>query len=182
MSSSPVGDISSAIFLSLGSNVGNREQQLQSAIKALPKEGVEVSSYSSVYRTEPLYVRNQPDFLNMVCRVETRLPARQLLESCLRVEHRLGRTRILEKGPREIDLDILFVGQALVEEDDLVVPHPLLYERKFVLVPLAEIAPAFRDPRTGLTVLQLLDQCQDESSVQRVGPLNQFRNGGDTCL
>lgn len=174
MSSSPRGDISSAVFLSLGTNMGDREQQLRSAISLLPQEKVKVSTCSSVYRTDPLYVRDQPDFLNMVCRVQTSLSAHQLLESCLRVEQRLGRTRTLKKGPREIDVDILFIGQAIIEDDDLVVPHPLLHERNFVLAPLAEIAPHFRDPRTGLSVLELRDRCQDQSGVEKVGTIEQL--------
>jgi 2-amino-4-hydroxy-6-hydroxymethyldihydropteridine diphosphokinase len=172
MSSSPDRTISSAVFLSLGSNLGNREQRLQSALSLLPEEGVSVLTCSSVYRTDPLYVRDQPDFLNVVCEVETSLSAHQLLESCLRIEQRLGRTRRLKKGPREIDLDILFFGQMIIEDQNLVVPHPLLYERNFVLVPLAEIAPDFRDPRTGLSVLQLKDRCRDDSSIERVGRWN----------
>ncbi len=171
MSSSPEATISSAVFLALGSNVGDREQQLQFALRLLPEEGVHVLTCSSVYRSDPRYVLNQPDFLNMVCEVETRLSAHELLDSCLRVERRLGRTRRLEKGPREIDLDILFFGQAIIEDQSLVVPHPLLHERNFVLAPLAEIAPHFRDPRTGLSVLELKDRCQDESGVERIGRL-----------
>jgi len=163
---------SAAVFLSLGSNLGNREEQLESALSALPGEAVKVLKCSSVYRTDPLYVQDQPDFLNMVCEVETQLSAHELLQSCLRIERRLGRVRALDKGPREIDLDILFFGQAIIEDQKLVVPHPLLHERNFVLVPLAEIAPAFRDPRTGLSVLELRGRCRDKSGVERVGRLS----------
>ncbi len=172
MSSSPDPAVSSGVFLSLGSNLGNREERLESALRILGEEGVNVLTCSSVYRTDPLYILDQPDFLNMVCEVQTHLSAHELLNSCLRVERRLGRTRLLEKGPREIDLDILFFGQAIIEDQHLVVPHPFLYERKFVLVPLAEIAPQFRDPRTGLSVLQLKDRCQDESGIEKVGRLS----------
>ncbi|MFB3904484.1 MAG: 2-amino-4-hydroxy-6-hydroxymethyldihydropteridine diphosphokinase [Acidobacteriota bacterium] len=172
MCSSPDGAALSAVFVALGSNLGDREQRLRSALRLLPGEGVGIAVCSSVYRTEPLYVRNQPDFLNMVCEVRTSLSAHELLATCLRVERRLGRTRLMAKGPREIDLDILFFGQAIIEDRALVIPHPLLYERNFVLAPLAEIAPDFRDPRTGLTVLQLKDRCPDSSSVERIGPLN----------
>jgi 2-amino-4-hydroxy-6-hydroxymethyldihydropteridine diphosphokinase len=173
MSSSSDGSVSSAVFLSLGSNLGNRERQLQGALGSLEEEGVTVVMFSSVYRTEPLYVPEQPDFLNMVCQVRTELSAHELLQSCLRVERRLGRIRRVKKGPREIDIDILFFGQAIIEDDDLVVPHPLLYERNFVLVPLAEIAPRFRDPRTSLSILELKERCQDESDIERVGRFNQ---------
>jgi 2-amino-4-hydroxy-6-hydroxymethyldihydropteridine diphosphokinase len=115
---------------------------------------------------------DQPDFLNMVCEVKTDRSAHRLLESCLRVEQRLGRTRRVDKGPREIDLDILFFGQAIIEDPELVVPHPLLYERNFVLVPLAEIAPEFRDPRTGLTIVELKNRTRDESAVEKIGRLS----------
>jgi len=172
VSSSHDQDFSSAIFLSLGSNVGNRGEQLQSALNVLAEESVNVVTCSSVYRTDPLYVLDQPDFLNMVCEVQTDLSAHTLLESCLRVERRLGRTRRVDKGPREIDVDILFFGQSIIDDQTLVVPHPLLYERNFVLVPLAEIAPHFRDPRTGLSVLELKNRSQDESDVKRVGRLS----------
>ncbi|RPJ86334.1 MAG: 2-amino-4-hydroxy-6-hydroxymethyldihydropteridine diphosphokinase [Acidobacteria bacterium] len=172
MSSSHDQDFSSAVFLALGSNLGNREEQLQAALGALVEEGVNVVTCSSVYRTDPLYVLDQPDFLNMVCKVQTDLSAHGLLESCLRVERRLGRSRHVDKGPREIDVDILFFGQAIIDDQTLVVPHPLLYERNFVLVPLAEIAPLFRDPRTGVTVLELKNRSQDESGVERVGRLS----------
>lgn len=173
MCSSSPPDISAAVLLSLGSNLGNREQNLQGALAGLCKRGAQVVTCSSVYRTDPLYVRNQPDFLNIACRVQTALSPEELLESCLRIEQSLGRKRRVDKGPREIDIDIVFFGQELIETDNLVVPHPLLYERNFVLVPLAEIAPDFPDPRTGLTVLQLRERCQDVSRLERVGGLVQ---------
>ncbi len=172
MCSSPNFGNSSAVFLSLGSNLGNRQERLESALNLLPRHGVNVLKCSSVYRTDPLYVRDQPDFLNIVCEVETRLSAHALLECCLRIEESLGRTREMKNGPREIDLDILFFGQAIIEDENLVLPHPLLYERNFVLVPLAEIAPDFHDPRTGLSVLQLRERCKDQSAIERVGRLS----------
>lgn len=169
MCSSSDRTTSSSIFLSLGSNLGNREACLHSALDLLREQGVVVLNCSSIYRTEPLYVRDQPDFLNLVCEVKTHLSAHALLDSCLQIEQDLGRRRRIDKGPREIDVDILFFGQEIIETENLVVPHPHLYERNFVLVPLAEIAPGFRDPRTGLSILQLRDRCEDESGVERVG-------------
>jgi len=164
---------SSPVFLSLGSNLGDREERLQSAVRLLSAHGMSVVTCSSVYRTDPLYVRDQPDFLNIVCEVETGLSPHELLDSCLRIEEQLGRKRQIRKGPREIDLDILFFGQIIVQDKNLAIPHPLLYERNFVLVPLAEIAPGFRDPRTGFTIRELRDRCKDRSSVERAGRLSQ---------
>ncbi|RPI27638.1 MAG: 2-amino-4-hydroxy-6-hydroxymethyldihydropteridine diphosphokinase [Acidobacteria bacterium] len=169
MSSDEVAE--SAIYLSLGSNLGNREEQLSRALRLLEAHGIEIVTCSSLYRTDPLYVLDQPHFLNLVCEVSTRLSPRQLLDSCLAIERQLGRTRRIQKGPREIDLDILYFGQAIIEEPSLVVPHPHLGERNFVLVPLVEIAPEFHDPRSGLTIAELRDRCQDQSGVEAVGRL-----------
>lgn len=154
------------IFLGLGSNLGDRLGFLHSSLEKLETKGIRVVSCSSVYETEPLLVRDQPRFLNQVCEVASSLSPRGLLHLCLEVETILGRHRTIPKGPREIDLDILFFGDRLIEDPELVIPHPGLYSRNFVLVPLAEIAPDFVDPRTGKTVKQLLRASEDSSGVR----------------
>jgi len=146
-------------------------EQLQRAVQLLEGRGITVRQCSSVYRTDPLYVLDQPEFLNMVCEVQTEMSAPKLLDSCLDIERQMGRTRTSNKGPRTIDLDILFFRQAIIENESLVVPHPLFAERNFVLVPLSEIAPDFHDPRTGLTIAQLRARCPDRSRVEAIGRL-----------
>ncbi len=154
------------IFLGLGSNLGNRLDFLRRSAQELDRAGVRVTCSSSVYQTEPLLVRDQPEFLNQVCEVNTTLPPRDLLRVCLDIERILGRQRTVPKGPREIDIDILFYSEHVVDNPELSIPHPGLYARKFVLVPLAEIAPEFVDPRTGRSVQQLLQACGDTSDVR----------------
>lgn len=111
---------------------------------------------SSLYDTAPREVVDQPRFLNQVCQVECRLPPLRLLETCLQVERELGRSRGKEKGPRNIDIDVIYYGERIIDHPRLKLPHPRLQERAFVLVPLAEIAPQFADPRTGRTAAQML--------------------------
>jgi 2-amino-4-hydroxy-6-hydroxymethyldihydropteridine diphosphokinase len=154
------------IFLSLGSNLANRRLHLRTAVLSLEPAGISVVSRSSIYETEPVDVTEQPDFLNLVCEVRTRLRPRALLAMCLQLESRLGRIRTNSRGPRTVDIDILFYGDEVIEEPELSIPHPRLYSRNFVLVPLAEIAPGFRDPRSGLTVSELLAKSPDKSRVQ----------------
>ncbi len=122
---------------------------------------------SSVYETEPVGVVDQDLFLNLVCQVETRQAPASLLATCLEVESSLGRSRNIAKGPRNIDIDILFFGQEIVRRRDLQIPHPRLRSRKFVLVPLNEILPCFRDPITGRSPDALLRLCPDRTRVTR---------------
>jgi len=157
------------IFLGLGSNLGDRLEFLRRSVEELEKAGIRLVCRSSVYETEPLFVRDQPEFLNQACEVDTSLPPWDLLRICLDIEQFLGRQRTIPKGPRELDIDILFCGERLIEESRLVIPHPGVYARKFVLVPLAEIAPDFIDPRTGKSVQQLLRECEDTSQVRVYG-------------
>ena len=129
-------------FLGLGGNLGEPAAAMAAALRALDAhEAVSVASVSSLYRTPPWGVTDQPDFLNAVAAVDTVLTARQLLDLCLDVERGLKRIRIERWGPRVIDIDILLFGDERIEEAGLQVPHPRMGERAFVLVPLAEIAP-----------------------------------------
>lgn len=138
-----------AAFLGLGSNLGDRLANLQAAADLLgAREGIRVVRSSRVYETSPVGPP-QPDYLNAVLEVRTALRPRELLRACLEVEDRLGRVRSLRWGPRTVDVDLLAHGGERVEEPDLVVPHPRLAERAFVLVPLLELAPDLSLPGIG---------------------------------
>ncbi|HUA20181.1 MAG TPA: 2-amino-4-hydroxy-6-hydroxymethyldihydropteridine diphosphokinase [Bryobacteraceae bacterium] len=155
------------VYLSLGSNLGNREAHLRDALARLEAAQVQVLRRSSVYETEPQDLRNQPWFLNLVVEAETRLFPLQLLARLQDIEHEMGRRRITPKGPRTIDLDILFFGTFVIHTKELQVPHPRLDQRRFVLEPLAEIAPSLRHPVTGRTAREMLAAVEPQT-VRRV--------------
>jgi 2-amino-4-hydroxy-6-hydroxymethyldihydropteridine diphosphokinase len=144
------------IYLSLGSNLGDRERHLREAIALLGAEGVRVLRVSSLYETEPMEVRDQPWFLNLVVEAETDLLPKLLLARIRKIELGLGRRRGRPKGPRTIDIDILLYGESVIETTELRVPHPRLTERKFVLEPLAELAPELRHPVNRRSMRELL--------------------------
>lgn len=160
---------SARVFLGMGSNMGNRARRLEQAAELIAKlPDTEVVRLSSVYETEPWGVSGQMDFLNQVAEIRTGLSPAGLLKACQAVEHRLGRERKKRWGPRTIDIDILFFGGAVIEEENLRIPHPAAAGRRFVLAPLAEIAPGFTDPESGRTVTEMLEACADSGSVRRV--------------
>jgi 2-amino-4-hydroxy-6-hydroxymethyldihydropteridine diphosphokinase len=139
-------------YVALGSNLGDREGTLRSALEALAAEpGIDVVAVSRFYDTEPVGYVDQPRFLNGAAALETELPARELLERLLAVELRFGRSRedVPPQGPRTIDLDLLLYGDAEIDEPGLRVPHPRLHERRFVLEPLADLDPALEVPGNG---------------------------------
>lgn len=144
------------IYLGLGSNLGDREAHLRAAVAAMPPAGIEVLRVSPVYETEPVDYTDQPSFLNLVVEAQTRLFPRQLLARTARIERDLGRIRTIPKGPRTADIDILFYAGAVIRTPDLEVPHPRLAARRFVLAPLADLAPALRHPVTRQTIEELL--------------------------
>jgi len=144
------------VYLSLGSNLGDRRANLRAAIGKLMNLG-DVLKVSSVYETEPLELREQPWFLNCVVLLQTELLPRLVLKRLLAIEQEMGRKRTQPKGPRTIDIDILLFGSATIHTPELVLPHPAMHGRRFVLAPLAEIAPDACHPLLQLTARELLE-------------------------
>lgn len=151
------------IYLGLGSNLGQREAMLQAAIQALESPRLHILRLSPIYETEPMDMPNQPWFLNLVAEAETDLFPLQLLHRTNQVEALLGRRRLALKGPRTIDIDILIYGSAAVSTPKLEIPHPRFRARRFVLAPLADLAPSLRDPVTRRTVRELLAQLRGQA-------------------
>jgi 2-amino-4-hydroxy-6-hydroxymethyldihydropteridine diphosphokinase len=155
-------------YIGLGANLGRREASLARAIEHLARAGLPPVLRSSLYRTEPVEVVDQEEFLNQVVACATERPPEDLLAICLAIELEMGRVRTRDRGPRVIDLDLLLAGSEVRNRQDLVLPHPRLHLRRFVLVPLAEIAPAARHPILGLTAAEMLDRCPDRARVERL--------------
>jgi 2-amino-4-hydroxy-6-hydroxymethyldihydropteridine diphosphokinase len=156
------------VYLSLGSNVGDRDFNLRAAIAALAPAGVHVTRLSSIYETEPVDYLDQPWFSNCVVEAETNLEPHALLQSLHAIELHLGNKKEFAKGPRKIDLDILLYGSDTIATSDLQVPHPRMHLRRFVLAPLAEIAPNLEHPSWPATAAVLLERLTDPSQVRRL--------------
>ena len=156
------------VFLSLGSNVGDRPENLRAAIAALPAAGVDVKRVSSIYETEPVDLLEQPWFLNCIVQGKTTIPALDLLRALREIERRMGSKKLIARGPRLIDIDILLYGQQTIDSPELQVPHPRMHLRRFVLAPLVELAPNAEHPSWSATAAQLLDATEDHSVVTKI--------------
>ncbi len=157
------------IYLGLGSNLGDRLNYLLTSLEMLDGEGVEILQCSSVYITEPVGTAAQGDFLNLVVEARATLQPEELLHTCQGIEERLGRQR--PGASRTIDIDLLYYGSIRLSKGGLEIPHPRLHHRRFVLVPLQEIAPQFIDPIRNRTITSLLRSCPDRSRVNRLAEI-----------
>ena len=155
------------LFLSLGGNLGNTREIFEGAYPLIEKKIGKISVYSSIYQTEAWGPIPQADFLNQVILVSTVLNPEACLTELLEIEREFGRERKERWGPRTLDLDILYYGDVIIAESDLSIPHPRIAERKFILTPLAEIAPLFEDPVSRKSMVTLLADCTDNSQVNR---------------
>jgi len=156
------------VYLSLGSNVGDRSANLHAAIALLRSLG-DVVAVSSFYETEPVEFTSQAWFLNCAVELDTEKTPKELLDGILRIEQQLGRQRVQRKGPRIIDVDILLFGDSVVQSQGLTVPHPAMQQRRFVLEPLAEIAPDARHPTLKRSIRELRDALPPGQTVRKTG-------------
>lgn len=160
--------MNSRIFLLLGSNEGDSAKNLSVAREKIEAQAGMIVKQSSLYRSAAWGIETQPDFLNQVLEITTKLSPESLLEKILGIEREMGRVRVRKWGPRLIDIDLLFYGAEARNTDSLILPHPGIPERRFTLLPLSEIAPEFIHPVLTKTVAQLLAECKDPLEVRRM--------------
>jgi len=155
------------VFIGLGSNLGNREENLKRALKPLTEQ-MTLIKVSSIYESEPMYVKDQPWFLNAAAKFETNLEPLAVLEFLQRIEKDQSRERVVKYGPRSIDLDILFYGDQILKIGEILqIPHPRIQERRFVLLPLAEMDPAYKHPVFETTIETLLRNLKSNEHVEK---------------
>jgi 2-amino-4-hydroxy-6-hydroxymethyldihydropteridine diphosphokinase len=156
-------------YIGIGSNLGNSLKSCQHAVEILSRaKGIELTTISSFYKTEPVGIENQDYFINAVIEVKTELSPRTLLQTLQNIENDMGRLREVKGGPRIIDLDLLFYGQNVISERDLIIPHPEIHRRRFVLEPLCEIASYFIHPSFGISIRGLKDRLSDNKIVEKI--------------
>ena len=155
-------------YLLLGSNMGNSTELLSNAIEQIENKIGPLLLQSNLYATAAWGNTSQPDFLNQVIKVATNLEAAKTLEKILSIEKKMGRLRTIKNAPRIIDIDILFFNNEIINRSDLIVPHPEIQNRRFVLTPLHEIAPQMIHPVLNKTIEQLLSQCPDQLAVKKI--------------
>jgi len=156
-------------YIGIGSNVGDKARQCEQGISEIQKlDRHRLLARSSLYKTQPIGYTEQDWFINLVIKIETEMDAPALLSSLKEIESRLGRVETLRWGPRTIDLDILFFNDHQIQTDELTVPHPLIQDRQFVLVPLAEIDPNLTHPVLKKTVKELLERLKEDRGVERL--------------
>ena len=168
------------VYLAFGSNIGDRVAAIRSGIDVLHQRGIEPVAFSSLYHSEPKYRTDQPPFINCVGRFSTLLGPQQLLAACAEAEKVSGRRRRKRYGPRELDVDVLLYGAEVIKREGLTVPHPGLVERLFVLVPLAELAPALYVPGMGRVVDMLARARQSLPEEEEVVNLGAFTFKSDS--
>jgi len=158
-------------FIGIGSNLANPLEQCRKAVDRIgAADNLHLLRVSSYYRTEPVGISDQDDFVNAVCEIRTDLGHRELIALLKSIETRMGRMESRRWGARIIDLDLLLYGQDVVHEDDLVIPHPEMHKRRFVLVPFCEMASYVIHPAFGISMKGLLDRLEDEKRVERIIP------------
>lgn len=155
-------------FLCLGSNLGDREKNLEQACSLLKEEGIKIIQLSSVYETQPVDLHSQPWFFNQVIEIETGIAPPGLLDLTKRIEKLMGRNTLIQKGPRVIDIDILLAEDMVIQTKELSIPHPRLDKRNFVLIPFEEISPETVHPLLKENIQNLLEKSSDRSTVKPV--------------
>ena len=159
------------VFIGLGTNIGNRESNLQNALNEMAKRGINLEKKSSLYESEAWGYRDQPPFLNQVINISTNLSAENLLQELKTIEKLGGRQERSRWHEREIDLDILYYGKEIIKTSNLRIPHRYVRERLFVLLPLKEIAANFKDPEMDMTIEEITRMCSDNSQVLNYDPI-----------